>query len=112
MSIEMTFTPAACEYIKKRLIKENGVGFRLTIKKTGCSGYSYVPAIVTELNKSDLVVEQNDLNIYVDVTWQHLFDGVMVDYVEEEKAGIKQKRLVFHNPKEANRCGCGESFTL
>jgi iron-sulfur cluster assembly accessory protein len=112
MSIAMIFTPAACDYIKKMIMKENGVGLRLSIKKTGCSGYSYVPLIITEPKQSDLLLQQDGVSIYVDATWQHLFDGVTVDYAEDDKAGIRQKRLVFHNPKEANRCGCGESFTL
>lgn len=110
MNLNITFTEAACTYIKKMLSKEQGIGFRLTIKKQGCSGYAYVPKIISEINPKDQLIEMNDLNIFVDVTWLHLMQGLKVDYVEEEIAGLKQKRLVFINPNESSRCGCGESF--
>lgn len=109
--MNITFTSAASEYIKKRVEKEQGVGFRLSVKKTGCSGYSYAPSIVQAINPADSKIEiENGVTIWVDPMWQHLLDGVQVDYVEEEKNGLKQKRLLFSNPKEASRCGCGESF--
>lgn len=110
MNLNITFTDAACEYIKKMQEKEHGVGFRLTIKKTGCSGYSYLPTIVAEINANDLCFTTNDLKIFVDPTWLHLLQGLHVDYIEEEKSGLKQKRLLFTNPNESSRCGCGESF--
>lgn len=111
MSMNLTFTPAACDYIKKMVEKENGLGFRLSVKKTGCSGYSYLPEIVTIINPADtkLTIAEN-ITILVDPLWQHLLEGITVDYVEEDKNGLKQKRLLFSNPNEASRCGCGESF--
>jgi len=109
----ITFTDAACAYIQKMLAKESGIGFRLTVKKTGCSGYSYLPAVIHTVPENDIVLTiANDLKIYIDPTWQHLLQGIQVDYVEEEKSGLKQKRLVFTNPNEASRCGCGESFHI
>jgi iron-sulfur cluster assembly protein len=107
----MTFTDSACAYIKKMLEKNHGIGFRLTVKKTGCSGYSYVPMIVEEINPTDTMFETPDgLKIFIDTAWLDLLQGLHVDYVEEEKSGLKQKRLVFTNPNESSRCGCGESF--
>lgn len=109
--MNITFTPAACDYIAKMLAKENGVGFRLSVKKTGCSGYSYLPEIIKTINPADTKLAlPNDINVFVDPIWQHLFKGVQVDYVEEDKNGLKQKRLLFSNPNETSRCGCGESF--
>src|SRR5665213_2689965 len=98
--MNITFTTAACDYIKKMVEKEQGVGFRLSVKKTGCSGYSYLPAIVQAINPADskLTIE-NGTTVFVDPMWQHLLDGVQVDYVEEDKNGLKQKRLLFNNPK-------------
>jgi iron-sulfur cluster assembly protein len=113
MHPNITLTDAACAYIKKMLKKQNGVGFRLTIKKTGCSGYAYLPAIITETSSMDIFFEpSNGLKIFVDPTWLHLLQGLQIDYVEEEKSGLKQKRLLFTNPNEASRCGCGESFHI
>ncbi len=109
--MNITFTPAACDYIKKMLVKEHGIAFRLSVKKTGCSGYSYQPAIVQSINPADTKLDiTSDIAIYVDPLWQHLLEGVQVDYIEEDKNGLKQKRLIFINPNEASRCGCGESF--
>jgi len=111
MNPNITVTDAASAYIKKMLEKGNGMGFRLSVKKTGCSGYSYLPAIVDKVNVADLSFEtQNGVKIFIDTTWLNLLQGLHVDYIEEEKTGLKQKRLVFTNPNESSRCGCGESF--
>ena len=109
--MNLIFTNAACDYIKKMIEHDHGVGLRLTIKKTGCSGYSYAPSILEKENSDDHVITtQNGVKIFIDHKWSHMLDGITVDYVEEEKAGLKQKRLVFINPNESGRCGCGESF--
>jgi len=110
MNPNIVISDAACAYIKKMLDKQNGVGFRLSVKKTGCSGYSYLPTIVDVINANDLVIEKNGMNIFIDIAWLDLLQGLHVDYLEEEKSGLKQKRLVFINPNESSRCGCGESF--
>jgi iron-sulfur cluster assembly protein len=111
MAAIMTLTDTACDYIKKMLAKQGGIGLRVSVKKTGCSGYSYLPTIIDKVNPADTLLEpEQGLKIYVDHTWLHLLQGLHIDYVEEEKTGIKQKRLVFTNPNEDSRCGCGESF--
>jgi iron-sulfur cluster assembly protein len=111
--MNITITAAACEYIKKMLDKNIGAGFRLSVKKTGCSGYSYYPAIVEKVNETDQTfTTDNGVKIFIDTSWLHLLQDLHVDYVEEEKTGLKQKRLVFTNPKESSRCGCGESFHI
>lgn len=106
------FSDEACTYIKKMLEKENGVGFRLSVKKTGCSGYAYHPSIVNTLNKTDILIEKNGVTIAIDSQWLSLLTGLQIDYSEEEKSGLKQKHLIFTNPNEASRCGCGESFHI
>ena len=113
MSI-ITVTDAAASHIKNMHDKQAGaVGFRLSIKKTGCSGYSYVPDIINEIKAQDIhFVLDNGLHVYVDPACEAFVKGVVVDYVIDNTAGLKQKRLVFINPNEKNRCGCGESFTI
>lgn len=108
----ITVTQTAIDYIHKMLTKEQGIGLRLTIKKTGCSGYAYLPLIVKEMNPQDIEVECDDeqIRIFVDATWLNLLNGIKIDYLEEDKLGLRQKRLIFINPNEKNRCGCGESF--
>lgn len=109
---QITITEAANAYIEKMLAKNHGIGFRLSIKKTGCSGYSYVPTIIEKINASDVMMEtKTGIKIFIDVNWLHLLHGITIDYLEE-KVGLKQKRLIFTNPQEANRCGCGESFHI
>jgi len=110
----ITLTDAAVSHIKSMLIKqEGGVGFRLSIKKTGCSGYAYVPEIINKTNEKDIHFTQDELEIYVDPASESFVKGVVVDYVSDtDTLGLKQKRLVFINPNEKNRCGCGESFTI
>lgn len=113
MTPQMRFSASACHYIAKMIAKDNAIGFRLSIKKTGCSGYSYLPAVIHKINPNDLVfTATDDLQIYIDPLWAHLLEGVHVDFIEEEKSGLKQKRLVFTNPNESSRCGCGESFHI
>ena len=109
--MNITFTEAANNYIQSMLEKEQGVAFRITIKKTGCSGYSYAPSIVKEVNANDVSLKiDNGITILIDPLWQHLLENVTVDYIEEMKTGLKQRKLIFINSKEASRCGCGESF--
>ena len=112
MQPNITITQSAVTYITKMLAKNAGGGLRLSIKKTGCSGYSYLPEIVSEGRSGDTVIDVQGVSIILDTTWLHLLDGVQIDYIEEEKSGLKQKRLLFTNKKEAGRCGCGESFHI
>jgi iron-sulfur cluster assembly protein len=108
----IALTEAAADHIKKMLSQqEGGVGFRLSIKKTGCSGYAYVPDIIKQVNEKDIHFVTHDLHVYVDPDCESFIKNVVIDYVADN-AGLKQKRLVFINPNEKNRCGCGESFTL
>lgn len=109
----ISLTETAIEHVKKMLEKnEHGQGFRLSIKKTGCSGYAYVPDIVAQAKENDIHFIQDGLNVYVDPACEEFVAGLVIDYVADDAIGLKQKRLVFINPQEKNRCGCGESFTI
>ena len=110
MTMNITFTESAITYINKMLAKNNGIGFRLSVKKTGCSGFAYYPTIINDAIEDDITIESNGMKIFIDAKWVHLLQEIKVDYLEEEKTGLKQKRLIFTNPNEASRCGCGESF--
>ncbi len=110
----ISLTDAAVGHIKKILEKnEKSVGFRLSIKKTGCSGFSYVSKIIEQIEQEDVhFVAQDKLQIYVDPNCIQLVKGLVIDCIDDETTGIKQKKLAFINPNEKNRCGCGESFTV
>ena len=108
----ISLTEAAAAHIKNMLEKKPGsVGFRLSIKKTGCSGYSYVPTIIDKINEHDISFIESGITLFVDPECCSIIKEVIIDYVAEG-IGLKQKRLVFINPNEKARCGCGESFTI
>lgn len=113
MQTHLIVTEAASTYLRKKIELAAGIGLRVSIKKTGCSGYSYVPEVTSVVVATDVVVQAgNGVTIYLDATWLHLLDGIKIDYLEEEKSGLKQKKLLFTNEKESGRCGCGESFHI
>lgn len=106
----IVLTDAARQHIKKMLQnKGKQAALRLSLKKTGCSGYSYVPNIVTEKKSSDLEIKETDFTIYLDSETASLMQGTHVDYVKKS-LGISQ--LEFKHPRAKNMCGCGESFTI
>lgn len=110
MTIELT--PAARDYITAAMLKQAGIGFRLSIKKTGCSGYSYLPSVVNEVPASHLSTSIDGITLYIDPVWAHLLNDLRIDLVEDMRSGLKQKRLTIESKQEAGRCGCGESFHL
>lgn len=113
MTTILTISERASDFIQQMLEKNPGSVFRLSVKKTGCSGYSYLPSLSTTVYPDDVVQQtEKGVCIYIDPTWRALLEGIQIDYVEDNNVGIKQKKLVFINPKEASRCGCGESFHL
>jgi iron-sulfur cluster assembly protein len=110
-SCPVKLTQAAIAHIKSMLQKEkNARGFRLSVRETGCSGYAYVPAIVSDVPEDDLYFEiPEGLDVYLDRESLPLLKNLEIDYVADS-TGLRQKRLVFINPDEKGRCGCGESF--
>jgi iron-sulfur cluster assembly protein len=114
MKNPVAFTEAAVTHIQSLMAKNpKAIGFRLAIKKTGCSGNAYVPDIIETVNPEDLCfVAQNNMAVYLDKKSLELLQDVVVDFIVEDGHGLKQKRLVFTNPNAKGQCGCGESFTV
>lgn len=84
-------------------------GVRLSVKKTGCSGLSYVVDYVQAGEENDIVQPLTDeYSIYIDKKSYPYLKGMSIDYV---KQGLNQK-LTFNNPNQTGQCGCGESFTV
>jgi len=105
-------TPAAEEHIKKMLAQKAATAFRLSIKQTGCSGFAYVPDVVPTGKDNDIhFITATGLPVFIDPACEVFIKGVTIDYVSDT-ASLKQKKLIFINPNEKNRCGCGESFTI
>jgi len=102
-------TEAAAERVKSFLHNRGkGIGLRLGIKTTGCSGLAYVLEFVDELNPDDQMFEINGVNIIVDGKSIVYLDGVELDFSKE---GLNEG-FKFNNPNAKGECGCGESFTV
>ena len=85
-----------------------GVGIRLAVKTTGCSGLMYVLEPVDEPQSEDLKFDCNGIEVYVAPKSLVYIDGTEMDYV---KQGLNEG-VEFKNPNESSQCGCGESFTV
>lgn len=104
--------PAAHEHIKKFLAQhEDKVGLRFLVKKTGCSGYGYVAELMSEVrpNQDFQVAKESGLSLYLDASSASKLNGMTIDYV---KKSLGQSQLIYDNPNEKDRCGCGESFRI
>lgn len=106
----VSFTKEALKHFQKQLEKtESAAGLRLSLKKTGCSGLSYVFDCVDAKESEDLVYPFSKTHaLFIDKKAWPMVKGLQVDFVT---SGLQQK-LVFKNPNERGVCGCGESFTV
>lgn len=106
----VSLTPAAITYVKKELQKQGALGMRLGVKKSGCSGFSYVVDYVLQAAQNDdlVVTIADELAVYVDRQSLPYIQGVQIDCVRN---GLNTT-LKFTNPNEKGSCGCGESFTV
>jgi iron-sulfur cluster assembly protein len=85
-----------------------GVGLRLGVKTTGCSGMAYVLEFVDEIGDDDKVFESNGVKVVIDPKSLLYLNGTEVDYGKE---GLNEG-FKFNNPNVKDQCGCGESFTV
>ena len=85
-----------------------GIGLRLGVKTTGCSGLAYVMEYVDEIQDGDEVFESNGVKVIVDKKSLMFLDGTEVDFA---KVGLNEG-FQFKNPNAKDACGCGESFTV
>ena len=105
----ITMTSAAADRVRSFLTtRGKGLGLRVGVKTTGCSGLAYVLEFVDELHDDDQVFEQDDLKIIVDGKSLVYIDGTQLDFVKE---GLNEG-FQFNNPNVNGECGCGESFTV
>ena len=105
----ITLTSTASKKIKSNLTRRGqGMGIRLGVRTTGCSGLAYVLEYVDDVNEEDITVEQDGFVVVVDPKSSAYLTGVEVDYVRQ---GLNEG-FEFRNPNERDRCGCGESFRI
>jgi iron-sulfur cluster assembly protein len=105
----ISLTESAAERVRSHLEKRgSGVGLRIGIKKTGCSGFAYVVNYADEIRPGDAVFEVRGVRVVVDSASLPLIDGTSVDFI---KQGLNEA-FKFQNPKAKGECGCGESFSV
>ncbi len=105
----ITMTDAAARHVQKSLIKRGkGLGLRLAVKTSGCSGLSYAIEFADELNPEDLSFESHGMQLLVDAKSLPFLDGTQLDFVRE---GLNEG-FKFNNPNSKAECGCGESFAV
>ena len=105
----ISLTDSAAERVRSHLQKRGtGLGLRLGVTQTGCSGYSYVINYADEIEDSDVIFEDKGVRVVVDPEALQLIDGTEVDFV---KNGLNEA-FSFRNPNITGECGCGESFNV
>ena len=107
--MSVTLTEAAAKHVQKYLARRGkGVGLRLGVKTSGCSGMPYKLEFADQVEPDDKVWESFGVKVLVDEKSLPYLDGTELDYTRE---GL-QEGFKFHNPNEKSRCGCGESFQI
>jgi iron-sulfur cluster assembly protein len=105
----ITLTEDAAQRVQQFMDNRGkGIGLRLGVKTTGCSGLAYVLEFVDELQDDDQVFEDHGVKIIVDNKSLVYLDGTELDYTKE---GLNEG-FQFKNPNVKDECGCGESFTV
>jgi iron-sulfur cluster assembly protein len=108
MSVQLT--ESAANYISTMLQKRgSGVGLRLGVTKSGCSGFQYVVDYADEVETDDTVFNSHNIKIIINKESLPFLKGIEVDYV---KNNILNKGLEFRNPNVKDQCGCGTSFNV
>lgn len=105
----ISLTPAAANRVQKYLAaRGHGVGLKLGVRKTGCSGFAYVIDYADQPQPGHAVFEDQGVKVFVDPEALPLIDGTTVDFV---KQGLNEA-FRFQNPNVKGECGCGESFSI
>ena len=105
----LRLTDAAVAHVKKIRERENlvGRGLRVSVMPGGCSGYSYKLDFDDGPKPEDVVLELEDLQVYVENAILQQLEGTVIDYVSE----LQGASFRFSNPNATGTCGCGTSFS-
>lgn len=107
--MSISLTQSAADRVRSHIgTRGKGLGLRLGVKKTGCSGFAYVIDYADEIGDGDHVFEDHGVKIVVDGDSLSFIDGTEVDFV---KQGLNEA-FKFRNPNVKGECGCGESFNV
>jgi len=107
--MSISLTPSAAERVRSFMANRGqGVGLRLGVKQTGCSGYAYVVSYADEIGATDVVFDAAGVKVVVDRASLQYVDGTEIDFV---RTGLNEA-FKFRNPNVKGECGCGESFNV
>lgn len=107
--MSISVTERAAKQIQKQLQKRgSGLGLRLGVKPSGCSGYAYVLDYADEQAADEIVFDQHDVKVLVKQADLDKLNGIELDYAKE---GFNEA-FKFNNPNVKGMCGCGESFSV
>ena len=105
----ITLTEAAASRVQSFLQNRGkGLGLRLGVRTSGCSGMAYVIEFVDTPQEDDQVFEDHGVKLFIDPKSLVFLDGTEVDFTRE---GLNEG-FKFNNPNVKAECGCGESFTV
>jgi len=105
----ISLTESAAERVRSHLARRGGgLGLRLAVKSSGCSGFSYVVDYADEARPDDLVFDSQGIKVFIDPASLSAIDGTRIDFVRQ---GLNES-FRFDNPNVRGECGCGESFTV
>ena len=105
----VTLTEAAAKQVQRFLDNRGkGIGLRLGVKTSGCSGMAYVLEFVDSLDEGDQVFDSHGVSVIIDPKSMVYLEGTEVDFAKE---GLNEG-FKFNNPNANAECGCGESFTV
>jgi iron-sulfur cluster assembly protein len=109
VTMSISLTESAAERVRSRLqSRGRGLGLRVGVKASGCSGFSYVIDYADEVRPDDLVFESAGVKVFVDPESLPNIAGTRIDFVRQ---GLNES-FRFENPNVRGECGCGESFTV
>ena len=105
----VTLSDKAATHVANFLAKRGkGIGLRLGVRTSGCSGMAYKLEFVDEVNPDDLVFEHNGVKVIVDAKSMPYLEGMELVFARE---GLNEG-FKFNNPNVKDQCGCGESFNV
>jgi iron-sulfur cluster assembly protein len=109
LKMAVTMTDTAARHVQNFLAKRGkGVGLRLGVRTSGCSGMAYKLEFADAVDEHDLQFESHGVTLFVDPSSLPYIDGMVLDYTRE---GLNEG-FKFNNPNVKNECGCGESFSV
>ncbi len=107
--MSVTLTPTAAKHVAANLAKRGkGVGLRLGVRTSGCSGLAYKLEYADEAKPEDVTFQSNGVTVVVDPKSLPYIDGMELDFARE---GLNEG-FRFNNPNVKDQCGCGESFNV